>query len=100
MADIVGRRFGKYTGSWPFSDGRKTFAGTLAFFLASVAVSVSLAAWFCHFGALTLEMSGTQQFTRIVAICFISSLVELIPVGDDNWTVPISAAVLSSVLLY
>lgn len=95
MADLVGRRLGKYTGSWPFSNGRKSYAGTLAFFLSSVAVSVSLAAWFGHFGVLNLELDDAQQFIRITAICFICSLVELLPVGDDNWTVPISAAILT-----
>lgn len=99
MADLVGRRLGKYTGSWPFSDGRKSYAGTAAFFVSSTIVSTFLAAWLSHFGVLnSLEWNNTTVGT-IAAICFICSLVEVIPFGDDNWTVPITAAILASIFL-
>mmetsp|Transcript_22995 Transcript_22995/g.42187 ORF Transcript_22995/g.42187 Transcript_22995/m.42187 type:complete len:92 (+) Transcript_22995:207-482(+) len=36
---------------------------------------------------------------RLFAIAVICAGVELIPVGDDNWTVPLSAALLTAFLL-
>lgn len=99
MADLVGRRIGKFTGKWPFSSS-KSYAGTAAFALSSFLAGVFLCSWFQHFGAFSLELSRDEQVLRIAFISLAASLVELIDSLDDNWTVPISAAVLSYLLLY
>jgi len=99
MADLVGRRLGKYSGSWPFTSGRKSYAGTIAFFLSSTIVSLLLGTWLSQFGLLpTLEWNSDTART-VALICFTCSIVEVIPFGDDNWTVPITASLLAYILL-
>lgn len=98
MADIVGRRLGKGN-KWPFSED-KSIAGSVAFVIASTVTSTALAAWMSYTGCLTLPLPMPELVPRIAAISLWSAGVELLPYADDNWTVPLAAAVLSLVLLY
>lgn len=98
MADLVGRRLGK-NNKWPFAKD-KSMAGSAAFVVASTLTSTALAAWMSYSGCLTLPMSMTELVPRIFTISVLSAAVELVPGTDDNWTVPLAAAVLSILLLY
>lgn len=96
-ADIVGRRLGK-NNKWFFSED-KSIAGSLAFFVASTLCSIGIAWWFNFTGVVTLSDSLLIITEKIALISAICAMVELLPFGDDNWSVPISAAVLSMVIL-
>jgi len=98
MADIVGRRFGK-NNKWPFAPN-KSVAGSAAFVVAATLTSTALAAWMSYTGCLTLPLPMVELIPRIALISFFSAGVELLPFVDDNWTVPLSAAVLSILILY
>jgi len=97
MADIVGRRWGK--AKWPFSE-QKSYAGSFAFFVASFIAAIGMCTWYTYTGVLSLSLGYSEQLFRIAFICFACSLIELVPIGDDNWTVPLSAAVLASLMLH
>jgi dolichol kinase len=98
LADIIGRRFGK-NNKWPFSRS-KSVAGSTAFVVASTLACTGLVAWMSYTGCLSLPLPLSELFPRIAAISVACAGVELLPIGDDNWTVPLSAAVLSVILFY
>ncbi|KAL9183851.1 hypothetical protein ACHAXT_004707 [Thalassiosira profunda] len=98
LADLIGRRFGS-TNKWPFNKS-KSVAGSSAFVAGSFVGSFSLISWLTSTGAMDpLELSGIGLVARLLAIAIVCAAVELIPFGDDNWSVPLSAAVLSAILL-
>jgi len=97
LADLVGRRFGK--GNKWFFNKDKSIAGSLAFFVGASSCSITLAWWFAYTGTLIPSMEFADVAVRIVAISAISAIVELIPLVDDNWSVPLTAAVLAAALL-
>ena len=96
MADLVGRRFGK-TNKWSFSPD-KSVAGSAAFVLAGTLCATGLATWLSATGCLASPGSLAELVTRIAGITTVCAMVELLPFGDDNWTVPISAAILSTIV--
>lgn len=98
MADIVGRRFGK-SNKWPFAPD-KSVAGSAAFVVAATLTSTALSAWMSYTGCLTLPMPMMELVQRLLIISLASAGVELLPFVDDNWTVPLCAAIMSSLLLY
>ncbi len=99
LADILGRRLGK-NNKWPFSES-KSVAGSAAFVAAATLCSFGLSAWLIYTGTITTGMTvGWEMAQRIFFISLVSAAVELLPYGDDNWSVPIAAGTLSSVLLY
>ena len=96
-ADIVGRRWGSK--KWPWSQS-KSYVGSAAFVLAGFAVSMGVLLWFAHFGALDLgAMSLKTLALRVFLISVACAAVELVPVADDNLTVPIVGAFLAKWLL-
>jgi dolichol kinase len=95
LADLVGRRWGK-SNPWP-GLGSKSVAGTMAFWLASTAVSYGILMWLQYTNCLVLDVDNV--LLRLAAVTFVSAIVELIPFLDDNYTVPISAAAMAAVLL-
>lgn len=97
MADLVGRQWGK-NNKWWFSDS-KSVAGTMAFAVSASLTSFGLVNWLQYTGCLQIALNPTDLALRIVAISIICSVVELLPIGDDNFTVPISAAALAALLL-
>jgi len=98
LADIFGRRFGE-NNKWFFSP-KKSFAGSLAFFGGSTITSISLGTWLQYTNFFPFTIGLYNLLPKIILISVICTFVELIPLGEDNWTVPISAAFLSFVLFY
>jgi dolichol kinase len=97
MADLIGRRFGK-SNKWWFSDD-KSVAGTVAFAISASFASYGLINWLQYTGCLEVGLSSADLALRIVWISVICSIVELLPIGDDNFTVPLSASALAAFLL-
>lgn len=99
MADLIGRRLGK-TNKWFFSPD-KSVAGSAAFVLAGTLCATALATWLSATGCLVLAGGAgalAELVTRIAGITTVCAMIELLPFGDDNWTVPISAAILSTIV--
>jgi len=98
LADLLGRRFGA-SNKWSFNQS-KSVAGSAALVAGSVAGSYGLIAWLTKTGAMmSLGLSSGALLLRLLAIATVCAFVELIPVGDDNVSVPVSAALLSLILL-
>lgn len=95
MADIIGRRYGKNGYKWPFGDGQKSLVGTLAFAVFASGLTLGICSWLITMGALPSSLVFSELARRIVAISCICALVETLPIGDDNYTVPGSAALLA-----
>ena len=94
LADLVGRRIGGR--KWWFSE-TKSYAGTAAFAIGGFVASLLMVA---VYGACGITLLTVQQAALpLLAISIASSLVELVPYGDDNLTVPVVAAVLTALLL-
>ena len=96
MADLIGRRYGK-TNKWPGLD--KSVAGTAAFFVASTVASTALLLWMQYWGCLSLPYNDVDVLLRVAVISLATAILELVPIADDNYTVPVSAAILASILL-
>ena len=99
MADIIGRRFGK-TNKWFFSES-KSIAGSIAFCLSAFLVSMALILWldFSTGGIDAITGMGLESIsTRIGVISILCTAIELVPGADDNWTVPLAAALLTQFL--
>jgi phytol kinase len=97
MADIVGRRLGN-NNKWFFAPN-KSIAGSAAFWVSGTSVSLGVCMWLSTAGCLTLPVPMPELAFQIAWITAICALIELLPIGDDNWTVPVSAAVLSFIFL-
>jgi len=97
MADIIGRRFGK--GNKWFFNKDKSVAGTVAFIVASSICSIGLGLFLQSVGAITVALPFAELVGKFVTISALVALIELIPAVDDNWSVPIGAAILSLILL-
>eukprot|EP00928_Gymnodinium_smaydae_P045383 TRINITY_DN30264_c0_g1_i1.p1 TRINITY_DN30264_c0_g1~~TRINITY_DN30264_c0_g1_i1.p1 ORF type:complete len:329 (-),score=20.25 TRINITY_DN30264_c0_g1_i1:200-1186(-) len=100
MADIIGRRYGKNGYKWPFGDRQKSLVGTLAFAVFASGITVGICSWLFAAGSLSYSLDFFEILIRIVAISCICALVEILPFGDDNYTVPGSAAALSWLWLW
>jgi phytol kinase len=98
LADMMGRRFGT-SNTWPGLN--KSVAGSLAFWVGSTVASVGLLIWMQTWGILALPAGLTMMdiWLRVACICFVSAALELVPIVDDNYTVPISAALGAALLL-
>lgn len=96
LADVLGRRFGA-NNKWPGLD--KSVAGTMSFWIGATAGSIGMLKWMQHWGCLSLGMGTEDLVVRVAAITFVSAVVELIPFGDDNITVALTATLLSYHLL-
>ena len=98
LADIVGRRLGS-DNKWAFNSS-KSMAGSAAFVAGSFAGSYGLISWLTRFGAMdALDMGPVGLAGRLLAIAVICAAIELLDFVDDNWSVPLSAAALSALLL-
>jgi len=96
LADLIGRRYGK-NNKWWFSPN-KSMAGTLAFWVGSTLCSLGMLAWMQFTGCLILP-AIPQLAVRIAAITAVSAGLELSDVVDDNYSVPLSAAVLTALFI-
>lgn len=97
MADLIGRRFGK-NNKW-FFNANKSMAGTLAFIVASSLCSIGLGFYLSYMGAITTSVPFIDLVGKFVTISVLSAFIELVPIVDDNVSVPVSAFVLSYLLL-
>ncbi len=98
LADLIGRRFGS-NNKWSFNKD-KSVAGSAAFVSGATVASYGLISWLTGFGVMDpINLSTMDLFGRLLIISVLCAAVELIPAGDDNYSVPLSAAVLSSLLL-
>ena len=98
MADIVGRKLGG-NNKWFFSES-KSIAGSTAFVVASSLTSIGLVNWLSFTACLDYGLDPIDLAIRIVAISTICAVVELFPFIDDNYSVPITAAGLTALLLH
>jgi phytol kinase len=98
LADLMGRRFGS-NNRWPFQP-KKSVAGSVAFVVGSVVGSFGLLSWLVWTGTMDpLPFDSLELWGRLLVIAVVCAGVELAPVMDDNYSVPISAGVLSAWLL-
>jgi len=98
FADIFGRKWGKV--KWPWSSS-KSVVGTVAFVLGAFAACLGIVSWFgmfgCSLGTLT-NLPVVDLATRLFFISLVSGATELVPLFDDNLTVPAVAAGLTYLL--
>jgi phytol kinase len=97
MADLVGRKWGRQS-KWFFSED-KSVVGSVAFAVASSISSIGLVTWLITTGCLQSTLLWTDLAFRITGISLTCAVVELLPIGDDNYTVPLSAAILAYLFL-
>ncbi|EED93238.1 predicted protein [Thalassiosira pseudonana CCMP1335] len=98
LADLIGRRLGS-ANKWSFNQS-KSVAGSAAFVIGSVVGSFGLISWLISNGTMdSLQFDTLELLGRLFIIAVVSAGVELVPIVDDNYSVPITAAVLSTVLL-
>ena len=97
MADLVGRKFGR-TNKWWFSED-KSIAGSVAFVISSALTSYGLVQLFMATGFYQSALLPVDLLLRIIGISVACAIIELLPVGDDNYTVPISAGTLAALFL-
>lgn len=102
LADIIGRRFGK-SNQWPAaitgSKNRKSVAGSFAMIVGSVLTSLALLSWLHATGSLATLPPLGELTLKLIYISAAAAFCELIPIADDNYTVPFTAAILSFYLL-
>ncbi|KAA8498359.1 putative phytol kinase 1, chloroplastic [Porphyridium purpureum] len=90
FAEVVGKRFG--TTKWWWSK-TKSVAGSAGFVVGAFSSSL---VFLTYFGNLNLY--DTETLWCLLFISIACSLVELLPIGDDNINVPVTAAALSAFL--
>ena len=91
MADVIGRRFGQT--KWPTfleRSGKKSVEGSVAFAACAFVSSMLFVALFQLTGLTTLAPLAAAR--PLLLISLFAALVELLPLGDDNLTVPTAAA--------
>eukprot|EP00980_Cylindrotheca_fusiformis_P016681 scaffold5024_cov136-Cylindrotheca_fusiformis.AAC.10 len=98
MADLVGRKWGR-TNKWWFSKD-KSVAGSAAFTIASTVTSYGLVQLFMATGCYDSLLPPLALLLRIAGISVACAVIELLPIGDDNYTVPLSAAILTAMLIH
>ena len=95
VADLVGRRWGA-SNQWPGL--KKSVVGSMAFWVASWAVSAGLLQWMQYWDCMS-ELAVSHVILRLAIVTLIAAIVELIPIADDNYTVPLSAGLAAFFLL-
>jgi len=87
MADLVGRRFGH--SRLPFNP-RKSWAGSIAMVIASLAFSLAYLALFNAVGVLNLDLAAA--LLPLFLICLAATVVEAVSGADmDNVTITVAA---------
>jgi len=97
LADLVGRRLGR-NNKWFFNNS-KSVAGSIAFTVGSYLCVTGLTSWLVLNDALAIPSLQGLLWGKFLLISIVCAFVELIPYGDDNYSVPICAAILGSTIL-
>ena len=97
MADLVGRKWGQNS-KWFFSED-KSIVGSVAFAMSSSLCSIGLVSWLISAGCLQSALDFADLSLRIIGISVACALVELVPIGNDNYTVPLCAGLLAALFL-
>lgn len=95
MADIVGRRYGR-DNKWFFSQ-KKSYAGSAGFVVSAFSVTCAVMALFHATGFLSVDVA--VQWPTVLLISVLCAIVEVLPLGEDNISVPLAGAVLAAALL-
>jgi len=98
---LIGRRFGK-NNKWPFQFCKdKSIAGTMAFFFFSTVACIGITSLMIYTNSLfhLPKMGISTLCARISLLCFLSAIVELLPLGNDNVSVPLFAAIATRLLI-
>ena len=98
LADLIGRRFGK-SNPWPGLN--KSVAGSVAFWAGSTFAIVGLMQWMQYFDYLTFVNAGGDPINlwiKAAGIGLATAALELVPIGDDNYNVPLAGALLGNFL--
>jgi len=97
LADVVGRRWGK--AKLPFSS-QKSWAGSSAMFLGSVAFGFGYLAMFNGWGYFQPTLALLPLFGKVGAIALAATVIEALPFPDiDNITLTLTVIVLGLWLL-
>ena len=102
LADLIGRRLGA-NNKWSFAP-HKSVAGSLAFWIGGTLCSILLLHWFqipivASSSSLLPNMAAPNGNVVLAGIMGATALLELVPGIDDNWVVPLSAALLTMIFL-
>ena len=90
LADLVGRRWGK-SNQWGFVE-KKSVVGSLSLWLGSTLVGVGMLVYLDHYASLSLSAASLPDLIfKVALVSFASAVAELIPIADDNLTVPLAA---------
>lgn len=92
LADIIGRRWGSL--KWPFSE-KKSYAGSLAFVGGAFLTSFLLLFLYHATGVSTFDILTGSNLQILLLISILCAAVELVPLADDNVTVPVAASLLA-----
>jgi len=98
FADIIGRRFGSSKLPW---NPNKSWAGSIAMFVAGLAMASGFFWLFCgmgYFECFSLQVT----LPYLAAVCGICTVVESLPIDswfDDNLSVPLVAVAVSMLVL-
>jgi phytol kinase len=88
FADVFGRLYGRVRLPW---QPHKTWAGSVAFFLAGFAFSLGYLALFSGWGYFRLDLA--QALGPLALLCLVGTLIEAYSATDvDNLTVPAGVA--------
>jgi len=100
LADIVGRKYGKNS-PWPFMPS-KSVVGTAAFVIGGFLASGAMLWWFVSSGCVVLPDSDSNSvmgcIIKLLIVSIAAAAIELVPIADDNITVPATSAVLTALL--
>jgi hypothetical protein len=96
FADIIGRRYGER--KWGSFAPDKSIAGSLGFVGAATIVTTGLLMLYSASGSIQPALTLVEVLPRALLISVFCALVELLPVWDDNVTVPVAGAVAASLL--
>lgn len=90
FADVIGKRVKSDQLPW---SKLKTWAGSIAMFAGSFIISIFVLFIYAEVGIFNIYW--VTFIPQLAMICFLSTLVESIPIKDiDNLTVPVSAVIL------
>mmetsp|Transcript_6292 Transcript_6292/g.15318 ORF Transcript_6292/g.15318 Transcript_6292/m.15318 type:complete len:147 (+) Transcript_6292:528-968(+) len=86
---------------WPHNPA-KSVIGSAAFVAAAAVVSAVYLTGFAAMGeggGYVPDVESVRWWARMLAVSVAAALIETVPIGNDNFTIPLTAAVASFLLL-